>query len=81
MRVVRTPGGALEIDETGRAAGRGAYLCRDGACSQTAIDKGALSRALRTPLPAALKAALQTPDTNTTSTMSSTTGGEQRGEE
>ena len=32
VRVVRTPGGAMVLDETGRAAGRGAYLCRDAAC-------------------------------------------------
>jgi predicted RNA-binding protein YlxR (DUF448 family) len=38
-------------DETGRAAGRGAYVCRTGDCLQIAIKKGALSRALKTPLP------------------------------
>ena len=45
-------------DETGRAAGRGAYICRTEACLDKAIAKGALSRALKTPLPPDLRAAL-----------------------
>ena len=36
-------------------AGRGAYVCRAEACLDNAITKGALSRALRTPLPADLR--------------------------
>ena len=31
LRVVRTPEGRLCVDPSGRAAGRGAYLCADGA--------------------------------------------------
>jgi predicted RNA-binding protein YlxR (DUF448 family) len=58
MRVVRTPAGAVEIDSSGRAAGRGAYVCRAAECIDLAITKGALSRALRTPPPAELRAAL-----------------------
>lgn len=46
------------IDESGRLAGRGAYVCRDGTCRTTAIEKGALSRALHTPLPPELRTAL-----------------------
>jgi predicted RNA-binding protein YlxR (DUF448 family) len=48
----------VAIDESGRLAGRGAYLCRDGTCVTDAIEKGALSRALETPLPPELRAAL-----------------------
>ena len=32
IRVVRTPEGKIEIDKTGKAAGRGAYICRDLEC-------------------------------------------------
>ena len=39
-------------------AGRGAYVCRTEACLDKAINKGALSRALKTPLPADLRDAL-----------------------
>ena len=58
MRIVRTPAGDVALDETSRAAGRGAYACRSIDCLDKAIKKGALSRALRTPLPADLRAAL-----------------------
>lgn len=42
------------LDTTGRAAGRGAYLCADGSCRASERTKGALERALETPLPAGL---------------------------
>jgi predicted RNA-binding protein YlxR (DUF448 family) len=48
----------VRADESGRAAGRGAYICRTEACLDKAITKGALSRALKTPLPADLRDAL-----------------------
>jgi predicted RNA-binding protein YlxR (DUF448 family) len=48
----------VTIDPTGRLAGRGAYVCRSGDCLEKALTKGALSRALRTPLPADLRASL-----------------------
>lgn len=43
------------MDPTGRAAGRGAYVCRTTSCLDIAINKGALSRALKSPLPADLR--------------------------
>jgi predicted RNA-binding protein YlxR (DUF448 family) len=52
------PDGRVTIDDSGRVAGRGAYLCRDGSCRTDAIEKGALSRALETPVPPELQAAL-----------------------
>jgi len=58
LRVVRAPLGDIAIDPDGRAAGRGAYVCRTAECIDTAIRKSALGRALRTPLPAELRAAL-----------------------
>jgi predicted RNA-binding protein YlxR (DUF448 family) len=54
LRVVRAPGGAIRADLSGRLAGRGAYVCRDQTCITTAIERGALSRALETPIPAGL---------------------------
>ncbi len=67
MRVVRTPAGEIILDASGRAPGRGAYVCRTIACLDKAIAKGALSRALTTPLPADLRDALAEgiTDTNT----------------
>jgi predicted RNA-binding protein YlxR (DUF448 family) len=43
------------IDPTGRESGRGAYLCADVACWQTAVKRGGLERALHLTLPAALR--------------------------
>ena len=36
IRVVRSPEGVFSLDMTGRAAGRGAYLCKKPDCLQKA---------------------------------------------
>jgi predicted RNA-binding protein YlxR (DUF448 family) len=48
----------MTIDETGRLAGRGAYLCRDAGCWTLALDRGAIGRALEAPVPVALRETL-----------------------
>ena len=48
VRVVRTPEGAVILDTTGRANGRGAYLCKKSTCLEKAIKSRALERALET---------------------------------
>lgn len=48
VRVVRTPEGAVVLDTTGRANGRGAYLCKNSTCLEKAIKSRALERALET---------------------------------
>lgn len=48
-RLVRTPEG-VQIDPSGKLAGRGAYLCDNPACWQKAARGDALGRALRTTL-------------------------------
>jgi predicted RNA-binding protein YlxR (DUF448 family) len=53
QRIVRTPERTVVMDPTGRLAGRGAYVCLGSDCLDLAIKKGALARALDTPLPAA----------------------------
>ena len=47
IRLVRTPEGQVEIDETGKKAGRGAYLCRVRECWETGLAKKALDNALK----------------------------------
>jgi predicted RNA-binding protein YlxR (DUF448 family) len=68
MRIVRSLTGDVIPDESGRAAGRGAYVCRTRDCLDKALTKGALSRALKTPLPAetrdALAGSLTNPEQN-----------------
>lgn len=52
--MVRDPAGDVAVDPSGRAAGRGAYVCLDAACQHNAITRGTLRRALDAPIPAAL---------------------------
>ena len=49
-RVVRTPEDTVLLDATGRANGRGAYLCKKSACLEKAIKSRALERALEVPI-------------------------------
>ncbi len=58
VRIVRAPDGIVSMDATGRANGRGAYLCADGSCWAAALKKKSVERALSAPLPAELRAAL-----------------------
>lgn len=47
VRVVRTPAGTVEVDATGKQAGRGAYLCANRGCWQRALAQRQLNRALK----------------------------------
>ena len=46
-RIVRVPGGSVEVDPTGKMAGRGAYLCSRPECWEQSIKKNRLDYALR----------------------------------
>jgi hypothetical protein len=59
VRVVRTPESEVIIDDTGRANGRGAYLCADGSCWAAALKKKSIERALGVPLSAEVRARLE----------------------
>ena len=50
VRLVRVSEGLVEVDDTGRKAGRGAYLCRRTECWDTGIKKGRLEYNLKTTL-------------------------------
>ncbi|HEY79568.1 MAG TPA: YlxR family protein [Anaerolineae bacterium] len=58
-RIVRGPEGDVHVDPTGKAPGRGAYLCNDLACWEKAATGSFLDRALKTSLTPAQRAALQ----------------------
>ena len=64
IRVVRTPEKNVVVDPTGKANGRGAYLCRQRDCQDKGLQKGRLDRALKVTLSEAdltlLRSALQT---------------------
>jgi predicted RNA-binding protein YlxR (DUF448 family) len=60
VRVVRAADGKVEVDETGKKPGRGAYLCRTRECWDKALKGKVLEYALKTAITAEDKAALQT---------------------
>ncbi|MEG1502144.1 MAG: YlxR family protein [Synergistaceae bacterium] len=47
LRIVRNDDGTLSYDPSGRAQGRGAYLCSDITCINNAKKKKALQRSLK----------------------------------
>ncbi|MDO4988437.1 MAG: YlxR family protein [Synergistes sp.] len=51
MRIVRTPEGVVRFDATGKANGRGAYVCAAAECIAAAKKKKALERALKSEIP------------------------------
>lgn len=51
LRVVRAPDGNVRYDPTGRANGRGAYVCASLSCVEAAKKKKSLSRALKAEVP------------------------------
>jgi hypothetical protein len=55
-RIVRSPDGTVAIDPTGKAAGRGTYVCDADACREPRRLAEAVNRALGTAVePGALK--------------------------
>lgn len=50
IRLVRTPDGNIEIDTSGKKAGRGAYLCRVRECWQVGLKGNRLEYVLRSHL-------------------------------
>jgi uncharacterized protein len=59
VRVVRSAEGRVEVDETGKKPGRGAYLCRTRECWDRALQGKVLEYALKTAITAEDKTALQ----------------------
>ena len=47
VRLVRTDGGDIEIDSTGKKEGRGAYICPDRVCWEKALKGKQLELTLR----------------------------------
>ena len=47
IRIVRTPGGDLQIDTRGKMPGRGCYVCPQSSCVTRGLSGAKLARALR----------------------------------
>ena len=56
---MRTPAGTVAYDPTGKAPGRGAYLCGQPVCLDTAVRRRSLQRALKVTDAEAAEAAVE----------------------
>ena len=54
IRVVKSPDGTMFVDESGKANGRGAYICRRMECLEDAQKRRRLEGALKAKLPSEL---------------------------
>ena len=59
IRIVGDKEGGVRLDTTGKAPGRGAYLCPNGECLKKAMKSKALERAFSTQIPAEIYDALE----------------------
>ncbi|MDR2780783.1 MAG: YlxR family protein [Synergistaceae bacterium] len=50
LRIVRSTAGEVSVDPSGRAPGRGAYLCANADCVMKARKKNTLARVLKRPV-------------------------------
>jgi len=50
LRIVASKDGDVQLDPSGKANGRGAYVCREGNCSPRGLIRGRVQHALRVEL-------------------------------
>jgi predicted RNA-binding protein YlxR (DUF448 family) len=74
LRVVRLPDGGVAYDPSGKAAGRGAYVCASHACIRLAARKRILERHLRQPVAEEVYEALMAAAEERGASASSATG-------
>jgi len=54
LRIVRTQNGDIKYDLKGKMPGRGAYVCYDISCVESAFSKKGLSKTLKKDIPSSL---------------------------
>lgn len=59
LRIVKKPDGQVQLDITGKVSGRGAYVCPNQKCLETAVKQKQLDRALETTLDEAIIGSLR----------------------
>lgn len=59
MRILHTPEDTFVLDVTGKKNGRGAYVCKDGACLKKAISSKGLERSFKQSIPKEVYSALE----------------------
>ncbi|WP_040378989.1 RNase P modulator RnpM [Dethiobacter alkaliphilus] len=50
VRIVRTPEGKVEMDPSGKKAGRGTYICQKRSCLEAAAKGKRIERSLKHPV-------------------------------
>ncbi len=51
IRVIRSKEGEISLDMTGKANGRGAYICKSADCLKKAVKNKGLERSLKAQIP------------------------------
>lgn len=51
LRIVRTPEGEIKVDESGRAQGRGCYICKSPECIRKGVKTRFVNRAFKCACP------------------------------
>ncbi|MDP4133651.1 MAG: YlxR family protein [Bacillota bacterium] len=59
IRIVKNKDGKIFVDESGKADGRGTYICRTGGCAGEAEKRRAIERALKSAVDAELFASIK----------------------
>ena len=59
IRILKTPEDEIILDTTGRANGRGAYICNSADCLSKAIKNKDLERSLKSQIPEDVSARLK----------------------
>lgn len=59
IRIVRSPEGTVSLDFTGKAGGRGAYICKKAACFRKARKQNRIKSALEVEIPESVLQALE----------------------
>ena len=59
IRILKTPEDEIILDTTGRANGRGAYICNSADCLAKAIKNKGLERSLKSQIPEDVSARLK----------------------
>ena len=52
IRIIKTPEDEILLDATGKANGRGAYICNSAECFKKAVRNKGLERSLKSSIPA-----------------------------
>jgi predicted RNA-binding protein YlxR (DUF448 family) len=59
LRIVRAPDGAVAINASGKAPGRGAYICASAECVRLAMKRNALAKTLKCPVDKEIYSAIE----------------------